>query len=353
VFIDDLEPPWKKGKLVDSIYSWVEKTKGYSAMNAVRQAYIIYKTQSSSAYHLLLEIEQTLGIINGLKCYWALAVAQKAEVADMHKEMRKSVAKMAFRNKDCILAICNTYEDIFTAMLTSLSSYLATISQQIDVFSEGKLNSMTMAFYGLPLGHLYQFRTLHQYLSSSEAMSLLQSLFFQPIGNLVQAFTPYSPEDLCVILLYLAICTLKSRPEYQLNSSIPFDSLKSKFPSHELDPIPISGKPNLPGEASADFPRIQAAPTQTNHLEILRQKAIAMRDNGNGGVRVDRGVFSGRNGPSGGVPAGVAAGVKGSALQPILLGNDVETVVRSMGLPYPIPLMNTQGSTTNKKRPPR
>ena len=79
-----------------------------------------------------------------------------------------------------------------------------------------------------------------------------------------------------------------------------------------------------------------------------------MRENGNGGVRVDRGVFGGRNGPSGGgAMAGVAAGVKGSALQPILLGNDVETVVRSMGLPYPIPLMNTQGSTTNKKRPPR
>lgn len=183
-------------KKLQKIYDGEENTddsrnsrRGRSKINKLMDYYLQYKSRRLPAFNLLKEFEDSLGVREGLKAFWGLIICHTSSHAkELHEIMRKSLLKMSFRNKGCILnytpeqnynddiQIQKKYSYVFKKLIKRIIEFLRG-KKDVETMDERHLNQIISNFYEIDISDMLQGWKLKTYVSPESREHILQVFF--------------------------------------------------------------------------------------------------------------------------------------------------------------------------------
>lgn len=199
IFVDDLIPPKRKNYTVEKYLKKI--SLHYSSQSAstsldtsqsssssgrgrmrprahkLKQFYDEYRSRRLSAFHLLQEFEDTLGVREGVKAFWGLAICHTSSHAkELHEILRRSILKMRFQNPTCVLNYQpekgndprrpnkKKFSFIFKTLIKKSFAFLKSKNKDMPVLDERHLNQIISNFYEIEISDMLQSWKLKRYI---------------------------------------------------------------------------------------------------------------------------------------------------------------------------------------------
>ncbi len=254
-------------------------------LESIRQAFIAYRLKNITAFLMLQEFENYLGILKAFKYYWAFSTSCSAgEAIELNKVLTKSIKKMSFRDPQSVLASTTVYKDALYKVSQILYDYLLSNQERIQPTTEVRINATISSLHGYSLAHLLQARPL-PHLVSTTSLHALRPLLFSSGDNLQKALRSAEIDDLIIILLMFLVALAKCT---DTSNSAPgfrgLEWLRDKARDFDLSWLPMTKKDRIPATDSKsgslfseEFPAIvpeKSAGNQVNLQELMAAEAL-------------------------------------------------------------------------------
>ena len=336
VFIDDLEIPSKKGQNIDQLYYALAKNNGATVLEQLKQNLIAYRTRNISSFLMLQEFEHRLGIVKAFRYYWAFSVnCSPSESNEMNKELKKSLRKMAYKDKECVLATNESYYDILYSICLLLTTFLQENKERIQPITEVRLNALISSYHGYTIGHLLQARPL-PHLVSTTSLNALRPLLFSSGEAMQAAFRSTDIDDMVVMLVLYEVALAKCIDSLSTPGFRGIEWLRDKVRDFDLSWLPIAKKDRLPtgdgkefNTPGEEFPSIIHKKPNEGEVNIQEQMNFQAVENKKKLQTKGNHEYQWNNFHNGGITANFSNGVYLGSQHP------------NLPFPFKIPLMDT------------
>ena len=233
-FIDEIIPPIRKHFTVDQYFKRMkrvyEEDDGFTeyeiSINELKQYYLGYKQKRMGAGELLEEFYEALGIKEGFKSFWGLAICHTSSHSrELHEVLRRALFNLSFKNGDCIinksapvpkgktdkygkpLRAQIKYSHIFGLLTEQLEGHMKKNKDDLPHIDIRSLNQAISKIYEIDRHDLLQGKKLKMYVSP-ETRELIGECFFCPESQIIKKFQKCKMEDLIYVQIYWSIIWL-------------------------------------------------------------------------------------------------------------------------------------------------
>lgn len=201
IFIDDLIPPARKHYSIENYFKKLKKIhkeiniddsqmsgRIRSGINELKGFYSQYKSRKFPAFHLLQEFEDILGVREGVKAFWGLAVCHTSSHAkELHEVLRRSLLKMTFKNIDCVLnyspdqranderELKPKFGVVYKILIKKILMFLKSKKNELPTLDERQLNQVISKFYDIDISDMLQGWKLKNYVSPESREHILKT----------------------------------------------------------------------------------------------------------------------------------------------------------------------------------
>lgn len=201
IFIDDLIPPSRKHYTIEKFFKKLSKIQEgenkddsqqsgriKSKVNQLKKFYNDYKSRKLSPFHLLQEFEDLLGVRQGIKAFWGLAICHTSSHSrELHETLRRSILKMKFRNENCILnyepeqrendvqQVNKKFSMVYKKLIKRIMGFLRSKNNIMPALDERHLNQIISNFYEIDICDMLQGWKLKTYVSPESRDHILKT----------------------------------------------------------------------------------------------------------------------------------------------------------------------------------